>query len=101
MLVCVVLGVLLAGLGFALLIIFVMVLVPLHIVEYSNFLSLVVVFAQLKEWVFEFYGEVELLLLRWGESCPIQHEGLVHLEHGCPDLLQRPPHIGHITSADH
>ena len=60
---CVVLGVLLVGLSFVLLIVLVMVLVPLCIVEYSDFLSLVVVFAQLKKWVFGFYGKVELVLL--------------------------------------
>ena len=97
---CVVLGVHLVGLSFALLIVLVTVLVPLRIVEYSDFLSLVVVFAQPKKWVFGFYGEVELVLLRWGESCPIRCEGLVLLKHGCPDLLVRPPHAGHITAAD-
>ena len=73
---CVVLGVL-AGLRFALLILLVTMLVPLCIIEYSDFLSLVVVFAQPEKWVFGFYGEVEFSLLCWGESSPIRCEGLV------------------------
>ena len=49
MLACVVLGVLLAGLRFALLILLVTMLVPLCIIEYSDFLSLVVVFAHISK----------------------------------------------------
>ena len=97
---CVVLGVLLAGLRFALLILLVTMLVPLCIIEYSDFLSLVVVFAQPEKWVFGFYGEVEFSLLCWGESSPIWCEGLVFLEHGRPDLLGRPLHASHITATD-
>ena len=77
------------------------VLVPLRIVEYTDFLSLVVVFTQSKKRVLSFYVEVELMLLRWSQGRPIWREGVVFLKHGCPDLLGSPPHAGHITATDY
>ena len=101
------LGVLQAGLGFAvasfLSCLFkplLTVLVPLRIVKYTDFLSLVMVFTQPKKGMLSFYGKIELLLLRWGDGCPIWRKGLVFPKHGCPDLLGSPPHAGHVTTAD-